>query len=199
MSLSGRKSPLSLVPMSAGPTSSLRSAPTMDEWPIAPSRTIILVRTTQITKPMRQRPNSRTPVIMERSADGTLKNMYGCTKTNTQFSKAWSSMGTLVLMSGPKSGTCWTASRPMSLILQRGRSGLPLPYKTTLMTALPCSKTSSATSGQPPPVLPPLRQSGLNGSETMVREWILSPTCLWMIVTTLVRSMPCCLRPRSSA
>ena len=136
---------------------------------------------------------------MERSTDGTLKNMYGCIKTNIRFSKARSSTGMLVPTSGPKSGICWMVSRPMSWIPQRGRSGLLPPYKTTSTTASPCFKTSSTTSGRPPPVLPPLHRLGLNGSETMVRRRILSPACWWMISIILVRSTPCCLRPRNLA
>ena len=127
--------------MSAGPASGLYSAPIMDKWLTAPSRTIILVQTTRITQLMRRKLNSRTQVTMERSTDGTSKNMYRCIKTNIRFSKAWSNTAMLVLMTGPKSGICWTVSRPTNWIPQRDRFGLPPPYKTTSMTVLPCSKT----------------------------------------------------------
>ena len=99
---------------------------------------------------------------MEKSADGTLKNTYGCTKTNTRSYKASYSMAMLVSTSAPKSGTSSTAAKPTSLIPPRVRSGPHPPYKTTLMTALLCFKISSTTNGLQPPVLPPSHRSELN-------------------------------------
>ena len=136
---------------------------------------------------------------MEKSADGTLKNTYGCIKTNTRFSKASYSTAMLVSMSAPKSGTYSMVLKPMSLILPRGRSGLHPPYKTTLMTALPCFKISSTTNGQQPLVLPPLRRLELNECGKTVGGRTLSPTCRWTIDIILARNTPRYRRLRNLA
>ena len=167
-------------------------------WPKGPSKITTSAQTTRITRPMKQRPNSRIPVTTVRSAAGTSSSMSVCTRTNIQSYKVWSNMDTPASTSTPKSGTCWMGSRLMNWTLPRGKYGPPLCYRPTLTTVSRYSRISSTIRRRPPQGPPPLHPLGPRGHPTIVNKTTLNPTCLWMTVTTRARNTPSCPRPRNS-
>ena len=196
--LFGKSSLPSCTRMSVGPMSDLLNALTMDVWPTELSKTTTSAQTTQITRPMKPRPSSRTLVTTVRSVAGTLSGMSTCTRTNTIL-HSLVQHGYAGIDERSKVRHLLDRSRLTSWILLWDRYGPHLRYIPTSTTASCCSRTLSTTRRLPPHGPPLLRPLGLKGNPTILTKTMPNPTCQWMTVTTWVRNTPSYPRPRNLA